>query len=602
MNTYIRYAIIAILSTAFALFVYNVWLIESMPPYIPYSDLISRIKANDVSFIHIKGNEVRIVTRLDEKFSSYTPDVTQLMNVLHDRNITITAESSNPSELWHFLNNLLPMLILLGGWFIYVRLKSGKLAFSNRAMSQSKPDRSVTFNDVAGIPEAKEELLEIVEFLKNPKKYKALGGRIPKGVLLQGLPGTGKTLLAKAIAGEANVPFYSISGSDFVEMYVGVGASRVREIFRNAKKNAPCIIFIDEIDAVGRSRTAAENVGGQDEREQTLNALLVEMDGFGSNETIIVVAATNRPDILDPALLRPGRFDRQIIVPLPDIKGRLEILKVYAQRVKLSQTVDLEVIAQKTPGFSGADLANLVNEAALAAARKGKSAIENTEFEQAQDKITMGIERKSLMLSEEERKVTAYHEAGHAILAKILPKTDPINKISIIPRGRALGITQQIPIDDRHTYSLEYLINRIMILMGGKIAEELVLNQQTTGASNDLHSATNIATKMVCEWGMSRLGPITYSIQDEGFLTGFNKNRNISEAKTKEIDDAISEIMLNCYNEAKNILRDNIELLNKLANTLLLQETLEADDLDITFQCYYSKKIKNNDKNEPVQA
>lgn len=600
MNTYIRYAIIAILSTAFALFVYNVWLIENMPPYIPYSDLISKIKKNEVSFIHLKGNEVRIVTRLDEKFSSYAPDVAQLMNVLHDRNVTITAENNNPSELWHFLNNLLPMLILLGGWLIYVRFKSGKMAFSNQAMSQFKPDKSVTFNDVAGIPEAKEELQEIVEFLKNPKKYKALGGRIPKGVLLQGLPGTGKTLLAKAIAGEANVPFYSISGSDFVEMYVGVGASRVREIFRNAKKHAPCIIFIDEIDAVGRSRTAAENVGGQDEREQTLNALLVEMDGFGSNETIIVVAATNRPDILDPALLRPGRFDRQIIVPLPDIKGRLEILKVYAKRVKLAPKVDLEGIAQKTPGFSGADLANLVNEAALAAARKGKSAIENVEFEEAQDKITMGIERKSLMLSQEERKVTAYHEAGHAILAKILPKTDPLNKISIIPRGRALGITQQIPIDDRHTYSLEYLINRIMILMGGKIAEELVLNQQTTGASNDLHLATNIATKMVCEWGMSRLGPITYSIQDEGFIASFSKNRNISEAKTKEIDDAISEIIFNCYNEAKNVLRENIELLNKLANTLLLQETLEADDLDIFFQCYYSKKIKK-DKDGLVQ-
>lgn len=600
MNTYIRYAIIAILSTAFALFVYNVWLIENMPPYIPYSDLISKIKKNEVSFIHLKGNEVRIVTRLDEKFSSYAPDVAQLMNVLHDRNVTITAENNNPSELWHFLNNLLPMLILLGGWLIYVRFKSGKMAFSNQAMSQLKPDKSVTFNDVAGIPEAKEELQEIVEFLKNPKKYKALGGRIPKGVLLQGLPGTGKTLLAKAIAGEANVPFYSISGSDFVEMYVGVGASRVREIFRNAKKHAPCIIFIDEIDAVGRSRTAAENVGGQDEREQTLNALLVEMDGFGSNETIIVVAATNRPDILDPALLRPGRFDRQIIVPLPDIKGRLEILKVYAKRVKLAPKVDLEGIAQKTPGFSGADLANLVNEAALAAARKGKSAIENVEFEEAQDKITMGIERKSLMLSQEERKVTAYHEAGHAILAKILPKTDPLNKISIIPRGRALGITQQIPIDDRHTYSLEYLINRIMILMGGKIAEELVLNQQTTGASNDLHLATNIATKMVCEWGMSRLGPITYSIQDEGFIASFSKNRNISEAKTKEIDDAISEIIFNCYNEAKNVLRENIELLNKLANTLLLQETLEADDLDIFFQCYYSKKSKK-DKDGLVQ-
>lgn len=588
MNTYIRYAIVVIFSTMFILLVYNVWLIENTPPYIPYSDLVSKVKKNEIKSLHIKGNEIRGLNKFNENFSTYAPELGSLMKEIEDKDLILTAENDKASEVWQFVNSLMPMLLLLGGWFIYVRFKSGKTAFAKQAKSQLKAsDKTITFNDVAGIPEAKEELLEVVSFLKTPQKYTSLGGRIPKGVLLQGQPGTGKTLLAKAIAGEANVPFYSISGSDFVEMYVGVGASRVREMFREAKKNSPCIIFIDEIDAVGRSRSAAESLGGQDEREQTLNALLVEMDGFGSNETVIVVAATNRPDVLDTALLRPGRFDRQITIPLPDIKGRLEILKVYAKKVKLAQTVDLEIIAKNTPGFSGAELANMVNEAALMAARKGKSTVENVEFEQAQDKITMGIERKSAVLSPDEKNATAYHEAGHAILAKFLPKADPIHKISIIPRGRALGITQQMPIDDRHTYSKDYLKNRIIILMGGKVAEELVLQQQTTGASNDLQAATEIASKMVCEWGMSKLGPVAYAIQNEGFLGGAGKMRTMSESKAKQIDDEINELLMDCYNEAKAMLGEKIKFLNRLAEVLLIQETLEADDLDIILQCYY---------------
>jgi len=444
----------------------------------------------------------------------------------------------------------------------------------------------ITFEDVAGIPEAKEELVETVEFLKQPGKCTKLGGRIPRGVLLQGPPGTGKTLLAKAIAGEAGVPFYTMSGSDFVEMFVGVGASRVRSLFDQAKKKAPCIIFIDEIDAVGRSRGAAGAQAGQDEREQTLNALLVEMDGFKSGETVIIVAATNRPDILDPALLRPGRFDRQVNILPPDVKGREEILRVHAKTLIMGKDVKLQQVAASTPGFTGAELANLMNESALMAARKNKDFIYTSDIEEAKDKILMGAERKGMVISEQEKKVTAYHEAGHAIVAELLPEADPVHKITIIPRGRAMGVTQQVPLDDRHSYSKEYLRSRIMTLLGGRTAEEIVFNQFTTGASNDLQSATEIATKMICEWGMSDLlGPRAYVVADQGFLQTGTVKRSYSEETAQAIDMEINKIIEDCYQETMIILEGKIAHLHKLAETLLLSETIDAEQVNIILKC-----------------
>jgi cell division protease FtsH len=479
------------------------------------------------------------------------------------------------------------MLLLIGVWIFFMRQMQ---AGGGKAMSFGKSkarlfagkDNKVTFQDVAGIDEAKEELQEIIEFLTDPKKFTKLGGRIPKGVLLVGSPGTGKTLLARAIAGEANVPFFSISGSDFVEMFVGVGASRVRDLFTQGKKNAPCIIFIDEIDAVGRHRGAGLG-GGHDEREQTLNQLLVEMDGFESNEGVIVMSATNRPDVLDPALLRPGRFDRQIVVSIPDVKGREAILKVHARKTVVDEAVDLSIIARGTPGFSGADLENLVNEAALVAARRSKKAIEMIDFEYAKDKVLMGVERKSMIISLEERKNTAYHEAGHALVAKLIPGSDPIHKVTIIPRGWALGLTQQLPIDERHTYPRGYLENEIVIFMGGRAAEELVLDHMTTGAGNDIERATKLARKMICEWGMSdRMGPVNYGKDEEHIFLGreIAKHRDFSEKTAQDIDTELKSLVHGCYERAKGLLSANIDVLHAIANGLLEKETLDGQEID----------------------
>lgn len=452
----------------------------------------------------------------------------------------------------------------------------------SRARLLNESSKKIMFDDVAGIEEAKEELQEIVEFLKDPKKFTRLGGRIPKGVLLVGAPGTGKTLLARAIAGEAGVPFFTISGSDFVEMFVGVGASRVRDLFLQGKKNAPCIIFIDEIDAVGRHRGAGLG-GGHDEREQTLNQLLVEMDGFESNEGVILIAATNRPDVLDPALLRPGRFDRQVVVPVPDIRGREGILKVHMRKKPLDPDVDVRVLAKGTPGFSGADLENLVNEAALLAARKNKDLIGMSDFESAKDKVMMGLERKSMILSEEEKTNTAYHEGGHALVARLLPGADPLHKVTIIPRGRALGLTQQLPQDDRHSYSRDYLLDSIAILMGGRVAEEIIFNQRTTGASNDIERATQLARRMVCEWGMSEtMGPLSFGKREEQVFLGRDiaQHRDYSEQTAIQIDQEVRRIVEDNYRRASDILTQHLDILNGIAHALLEKETLDLRDVD----------------------
>ena len=470
--------------------------------------------------------------------------------------------------------------------FIMRQMQSGggkAMSFGkSKAKLLTESQKRVTFEDVAGIDEAKDELEEIIAFLKNPKKFTRLGGRIPRGVLLMGAPGTGKTLLARAIAGEAGVPFFSISGSDFVEMFVGVGASRVRDLFIQGKKNAPCIIFIDEIDAVGRHRGAGLG-GGHDEREQTLNQLLVEMDGFESNEGVILISATNRPDVLDPALLRPGRFDRQVVVPRPDVRGREEILGVHVKKVALSDEVDLSVIARGTSGFSGADLENLVNEAALLAARYDKENIEKEDFERAKDKVLMGTERKSIIISDRERKTTAYHEAGHALVAKLIPGTDPIHKVTIIPRGRSLGLTQQLPSEDKYTLSKEFALNDIAILMGGRAAEEIVLDQMTTGAGNDIERATELARKMVCEWGMSsKMGPLTYGQKEEQIFLGkeFARHHDYSEKTAEEIDIEVKRFVLDNFERAKTIIQENISVLHALAETLLEKEVLDGEEID----------------------
>ncbi len=476
----------------------------------------------------------------------------------------------------------------------------------SRARLLTENQQKVTFKDVAGIDEAKAELEEIIAFLKDPKKYTSLGGRIPKGVLLVGAPGTGKTLLARAIAGEAEVAFYSISGSDFVEMFVGVGASRVRDLFTQGKKNAPCIIFIDEIDAVGRHRGAGLG-GGHDEREQTLNQLLVEMDGFESNEGVILISATNRPDVLDPALLRPGRFDRRVVVPLPDIKGREEILKVHTRNTPIGKDVNLEVLARGTPGFTGADIENMVNEAALLAARKEKNVVEMEDFELSKDKVLRGVERKSMIISDEEKRSTAYHEAGHALVAKLIPGTDPIHKVTIIPRGMSLGLTQQLPIDEKHTYPKEYLVNKIATVLGGRAAEEIVLGQLTTGASDDLEKATDIARRMVCEWGMSeKMGPVTFGKKEEQIFLGreFAQHQDYSEATAEEIDQEVKRIVTENYDRAKSLLQDKLETLGKIAKILLDKEVLDGAEIDMIIKRgkLIKKKPKEREKKEEKQS
>ncbi len=486
-----------------------------------YSEFLNMVERGDVSQVTIQGDKISGNTNHGQSFRTFAPKDLELIKILRNKGIEITAKPDESSP-WYMtiLVSWFPMLLLIAVWIFFMRqmqVGGGKaLSFGkSRARLVTDERNKVTFDDVAGVDEAKEELQEIIEFLRDPKKFTRLGGRIPKGVLLVGAPGTGKTLLARAIAGEAGVPFLSISGSDFVEMFVGVGASRVRDLFVQGKKHAPCIIFLDEIDAVGRHRGAGLG-GGHDEREQTLNQLLVEMDGFESNEGVILISATNRPDVLDPALLRPGRFDRQVVVPVPDVKGRENILKVHTRKTRLADDIDLSVIARGTPGFTGADLENMTNEAALLAARRNKDRIDMSDLEDAKDKVLMGTERKSMIISEEEKRTTAYHEAGHTLVARLLPNADPIHKVTIIPRGRALGLTQQLPLDDKHTYTKEYLLNNICILMGGRIAEEIALNTQTTGASNDIEKATEIARKMVCEYGMSEnLGPLTFGKKEE---------------------------------------------------------------------------------------
>ncbi len=553
-----------------------------------YSEFISTVENNRVQEVEIRGRNIIWKDKEGRRFKTYAPEDPEMIKFLRDKGVVINVKKEEESlSLLNILITSLPVIILVGAWLFFMRqmqIGGGKaLSFGkSKAKVLTKELHQVTFENVAGIEEAKGELEEIIDFLRDPKKFTKLGGRIPKGVLLIGAPGTGKTLLARAIAGEADVPFFTISGSDFVEMFVGVGASRVRDLFLQGKRNAPCIIFIDEIDAVGRHRGAGLG-GGHDEREQTLNQLLVEMDGFESNEGVILIAATNRPDVLDPALLRPGRFDRQVVVPLPDVKGREQILKVHSSKTPLGTDVDLAVLSRGTPGFTGADIENLVNEAALLAARLGKERVEMADFEHAKDKVLMGVERKSMIIPLEERRITAFHEAGHTLVAKMIPGTDPIHKVTIIPRGRALGITQQLPIDEKHTYPRDYLLNNIAVMMGGRVAEESVLNRQTTGAGNDIERSTEIARKMVCEWGMSeKLGPLTFGKKEEEIFLGreFARHRDYSEETARLIDDEVRTIVASGYEKAKEIIQANRAILHKLANTLLEKEVLDGNQIE----------------------
>ncbi|MBM3735686.1 MAG: ATP-dependent metallopeptidase FtsH/Yme1/Tma family protein [Acidobacteria bacterium] len=552
------------------------------------TQFLAEVEAGRVKDVEIEGNEVTGHFQQDQTRTLRTrvplnyPDIYKIMR---ERGVNVKIKDGTSLNLVSLLVQAIPFVLLIAFWIFMVRqMQSGgnkALSFGkSRARLHSSQQKKVTFKDVAGVDEAKDELQEIIEFLREPQKFQKLGGRIPKGVLLVGSPGTGKTLLARAIAGEANVPFFSISGSDFVEMFVGVGASRVRDLFEQGKKNAPCIIFIDEIDAVGRHRGAGLG-GGHDEREQTLNQLLVEMDGFESNEGVILVAATNRPDVLDPALLRPGRFDRRVVVPRPDVKGREHILKVHTKKVPLSDDVDLSVLARGTPGFAGADLANLVNEAALIAARQNRKVATMYDFEVAKDKVMMGAERKSLLLSLEEKQTTAYHEAGHALVAAMLPEADPLHKVTIIPRGMALGLTMQLPMDDKHSYSERYLRGQICILMAGRIAEEVFLKQTTTGAGNDIERATDLARRMVCEWGMSTLGPLSFGKKEEQIFLGreIAQHRDYSEETALRIDQEVRGMVDAEYQRAKGVIEDHHDGLVRVAMALLEKEILDGEEV-----------------------
>ena len=557
-------------------------------PERPFSDFYASVEKGEVARVLIQGKTIHWELKNDERFKTFAPEDPELIKTLRDKGVRIEARPED-GEPWYItlLVQWFPMFLLIGVWVFFMRqmqMGGGKaMSFGkSRAKLLTENQHRITFSDVAGVEEAKQELEEIIAFLKDPKKFTRLGGRIPKGVLLVGAPGTGKTLLARAIAGEAGVPFFSISGSDFVEMFVGVGASRVRDLFVQGKKQAPCIIFIDEIDAVGRHRGAGLG-GGHDEREQTLNQLLVEMDGFETNEGVILIAATNRPDVLDPALLRPGRFDRRVVVPRPDVRGREEILRVHSRRVPLADGVDIGQLARGTPGFSGADLENLVNEAALLAARKNKDKVDMQDFELSKDKVLMGAERRSMILSDEERRTTAYHEAGHALVAKLIPDTDPVHKVTIIPRGMALGVTQQVPMDDRHTWSREYIHNRLAIMFGGRVAEELTSGQITTGAGDDIEKATDLARRMVCEWGMSEnLGPMTFGKKEEQIFLGrdFTQTKDYSEQTAIEIDGEVRRILRDAYERAKRLLRSNLEILHRMATVLLEKEVLDGPEID----------------------
>jgi cell division protease FtsH len=562
-----------------------------------YSNFLAKVDSGNVKDVSIQlspnSAELQGEYRDGSKFRGVTvanTAITDVTKVLQDKGVLYNYKEVKEANWVSLLINFSPILLIVGIWIFMMRqMQAGgnkALSFGkSRARLLTAQQKKATFKDVAGIDEAKEELYEIIDFLKDPQKFQKLGGRIPKGVLLVGPPGTGKTLLARAIAGEANVPFFSISGSDFVEMFVGVGASRVRDLFEQGKKNAPCIIFIDEIDAVGRHRGAGLG-GGHDEREQTLNALLVEMDGFESNEGVILIAATNRPDVLDPALLRPGRFDRRVVVPRPDVRGREEILRVHTRKVPLSEDVDLSVIARGTPGFSGADVANLVNEAALWAARMNRKFVAMVDFEMSKDKVLMGAERRSMILSDEEKKNTAYHEAGHALVAAKTPGADPLHKVTIIPRGMALGVTMQLPIDDKHTYTKEFLESQLAVLMGGRAAEEIFLNHITTGAGNDIERATEIARQMVCEWGMSSLGPLTFGRKEEAIFLGreIAQHRDYSEDTAIKIDVEVRGIVNLGYSRARQILETHRDALERVARALLDREVLDAVELRLLME------------------
>jgi cell division protease FtsH len=577
-----------------------------------YSDFYSALENNQVQSVMMQGRE--IVGRMSDgsSFRSYAPDDRDLIPLMRDKGVKLTVKPVEDAP-WYMtlLVSWFPMVLLIGVWIFFMRqMQAGggkAMSFGKSRARLTEPGgKRITFHDVAGVDEAKEELEEIVEFLRDPRKFTRLGGRIPKGVLLVGPPGTGKTLLARAIAGEAGVPFFTISGSDFVEMFVGVGASRVRDLFMQGKKNAPCIIFIDEIDAVGRHRGAGLG-GGHDEREQTLNQLLVEMDGFESNEGVILISATNRPDVLDPALLRPGRFDRQVVVPVPDVRGREQILNVHVRRVPLGRDVDLAVIARGTPGFSGADLENMINEAALLAARENKETVDMPDLEKAKDKVMMGTERRSLILSDEEKQVTAYHEAGHALVAKLLPNTDPVHKVTIIPRGRALGLTQQLPEGDRHTYSRDYLVSMLTVLLAGRAAEEIMLGRITTGAGNDIERASAMARKMVCEWGMSEsMGPVAFGKKEEQIFLGreLSTHRDFSEKTAQDIDREVQGLVLSAHNSAVSLLRENKDKLQAMTDALLDVETLDSEDVEAIMNGspLPSKSEKERSRRKPAPA
>ncbi|HEV8146518.1 MAG TPA: ATP-dependent zinc metalloprotease FtsH [Bryobacteraceae bacterium] len=589
MNSSVRNAVLWLIILCLVVLAWAVFKTSKSPGKEPkFSELYKDVQGGLVESIVINAatGDVKGKYKNTEEFHSTVPPAyNDFQKLLIEKGVELKVEKDNNGNWVTILVNAVPFVLLLGFWIFMMRqMQSGgnkALSFGkSRARLHSSQQKKVTFKDVAGVEEAKEELQEIIEFLREPQKFQKLGGRIPKGVLLVGSPGTGKTLLARAIAGEANVPFFSISGSDFVEMFVGVGASRVRDLFEQGKKNAPCIIFIDEIDAVGRHRGAGLG-GGHDEREQTLNQLLVEMDGFESNEGVILVAATNRPDVLDPALLRPGRFDRRVVVGLPDVRGREQILKVHTKKTPLADDVDLSVLARGTPGFAGADLANLVNEAALVAARQNRKVVTQWDFELAKDKVMMGAERKSLVITDEEKKNTAYHEAGHALVAALTPDSDPLHKVTIIPRGMALGLTMQLPIDDKHCYNKGYLEARIAILMGGRIAEEIFMNHVTTGAGNDIERATDMARKMVCEWGMSELGPLSFGKREEQIFLGreIAQHRDYSESTAIRIDEQVKKLVQEGYDRARKIIEEKKDALERVALALLEREVLDGSEV-----------------------
>jgi len=586
MNSRVKNLLFWVFVCLFMILLFNLFTVPNQHPEDPviFSEFMAHLERGDVEKVIIKQNNISAILRDGNRIQTYAVEYPDLVKVLREKSVQIEAKPQDDGP-WYitFLLSWGPFILFLGLWFFLMRQMQvgGNRALSfgkSRARMLTEEKKKITFADVAGVDEAKQEVVEIIEFLKDPQKFQKLGGRIPKGVLIVGPPGTGKTLLAKAIAGEAGVPFFSISGSDFVEMFVGVGASRVRDLFEQGKKHAPCIIFIDEIDAVGRLRGAGLG-GGHDEREQTLNQLLVEMDGFDTTEGVILIAATNRPDVLDPALLRPGRFDRQVVVNRPDVRGRAEILNVHTKKVPISSDVDLGQIARGTPGFSGADLENLVNEAALWAARLDKKSVDQIDFENAKDKVLMGVERKSMVLSEEEKRTTAFHEAGHALMAILLPGTDPVHKVTIIPRGRALGLTMQLPIDDKHSYSKEFLYNTLSILFGGRVAEELIFKSVTTGAGNDIERATELARKMVCEWGMSeKLGPLTFGKKEEEVFLGrdFGSKRDFSDQVALEIDKEVKRLVVESYERTTRMLTEHTHTLRAIAEALLEKEVLDG--------------------------